>query len=246
MNAIDRLLLDIDGDVLALRTEHEAVRCKALRVIEDDSNVMPADVDFAIATCRLWAEFAIELEDEPPYTSRIDEMPVSRSPDHPDIVKYDWDFWPTRGEDDCPARVTGLTIHHTMSHSPLAVAQWTTRSQSEGGKGYPSIQYHFWVSQGDGCPVWQLAPMDWASWHDHTGKYQTTLSIGMAGRLHESKPPAEQLQAAAQLVVYLQKQLDIPLAEVQGHNGRYAGTICPGWDVAGWKSEFYEALADEV
>lgn len=250
MSEIDRLLLDIDSGVLLITSTHDEVRCNPLRMT-DYEGALADDTDFRIITRNFCADFAAESEDEPPYTSRIDEMPINRNPDHPDIVEYGWDSWPIRGKGDCPEAVTGLTIHHTMSHSPLAVARYCTNSRNDGGKGLPSTQYHFWVSQEDGCPVWQLAPMDWALWHDHTGTYQMTLSIGMAGRLHESKPPDEHLGATARLVVYLQRLLGLPLSEVQGHDQRAREaknikTDCPGWLLADWRDAFYIALENET
>jgi hypothetical protein len=137
----------------------------------------------------------------PPWIDRVAEMPVNPNPTHPDMVELGWKDWPRRKLDD----ITGITIHHTMSHSPLATARYCA-----GPKGYPSIQYHLWVGQGDGCPVYLLAPLEWGLWHDHTGAYQKTVSVGMAGRLHESKPPPEQLEATASLVAYLMDLLNIP------------------------------------
>jgi len=241
LSKIDELLEGLNGDVrLALTTEHQGpVECRLMHMNDYGGGLLDVDQDFAIITRKHWADFA--MIGEQPYTSRIAEMPVSHNPDHPDIVRHGWTFWPIRGEGDCPQGITGLTIHHTCSHSPLALAGWTTRRQENGGKGMCSIQYHFWVSQGDGCPVWQLAPLEWALWSDHTGPFQTTLSVGMAGRLHESHPPDEQIAATVKLVVYLQRRLDIPIAEVKGHCERYHGTECPGWNY-GWKAEFYEAL----
>ena len=184
------------------------------------------------------------LEPSPPHwTDRVDEMPVNFSPDHPYLVKRGWKWWPIRGEGKCPPEITGLTIHHTCSHSPLATARYCARSRSAGGKGYPSVQYHFWVSQGDGCPVWQLADLNWALWHDNTGAYQTTLSIGMAGRLDLQRPPVEQLYATAELVAYLMGHFNILLGEVKGHRD-YWPTKCPGWHLTHWREDFYEALKD--
>jgi len=177
------------------------------------------------------------------WTDRIAEMPVNTHPDHPDILANKLTAWPPRQLSD----ITGITIHHTMSHSPLETAKYCTRSVNKaGGKGYPGIQYQFWVSQGDGCPVYLLAPLDLAVWHDHTGGHPTTISIGMAGDLSVLKPPAEQIEATVRLVAWLMREYEIPLAEVQGHNERAIvrgyKTDCPGWKVKGWRVAFFAAL----
>ena len=146
-------------------------------------------------------------------------------------------MWPTRGEGD----LTGITIHHTLSHSPTATAKYCTAS-----KGYPTTQYHYWIAADDGCPVWQLVDPALMLWHDHTGPRQKTLSIGMAGRLHVGKPPEEQLAALVRLVKWLMEEHGIGQDEVQGHIDRAkrvgVGTVCPGWDAADWRGDFYQAL----
>jgi hypothetical protein len=182
------------------------------------------------------------LEPSPPWIDRVDEMPVNHAPDHPYLVKRGWQWWPIRGEGKCPAKVTGLTIHHTCSHSPKATARYCTNSRGKGGKGYPTIQYHWWVSAGDGCPVFLLADPEWALWSDNTGAYQTTFSIGVAGRWDKDKPSAEQIETTAGLAAYLQKARGILTPEVRGHHDRWSPTKCPGWHLAGWRDEFYEAL----
>lgn len=66
---------------------------------------------------------------------RVDEMPLNIYPTHPDFVRVfgaTANFWPIRGESvlvygksrNVPEDVTGITIHHTMSHSPLALVAW--------------------------------------------------------------------------------------------------------------------------
>ena len=173
--------------------------------------------------------------DGPPWIDRVAEMPVNTNPDQVYMVQRGWKAWPLRGTE---YPVTGLTIHHTMSHSPLATAQYCTKSVTKGGKGYPTIQYHYWVSQEDGCPVYRLVPDKEMIWHDQTGAFQTTLSIGLAGHLHIAPPPTEQLESAMILIRELCGEYNIPKGEVQGHNDRYKGTVCPGWDQARWRDTF--------
>lgn len=196
-------------------------------------------------TARALRELAATLEDE---IAAVDEQPfivdlvgqlaTNRSPDHIYLVQRGWSWWRLRKSEE----VTGITIHHTLSHSPEATAAYCSRPVSQGGKGYPSIQYHYWVSAGDECTIYKCAPVSWALWHDHTGANPTTISIGMAGHLHTHKPPAEQIDATARLVRWLMDSLGLEEDQVQGHTDRYAGTICPGWYRARWKGDFFEAL----
>jgi hypothetical protein len=192
----------------------------------------------------------VDQPEEVPWIDRVEEMPVNRAPDHPDLVKRKWTWWRTRE----PGQITGVTIHHTMSHSPLALARYMVRPVAEGGKGLPTVQYAYWVSAGDGCPVYKLALEEWAIWHDHTGANPTTISIGLAGSCHLKRPPNEQLETAAEFVRFLMGYHQFEVGQVQGHDQRAKEaanviTVCPGWLDEGiakpsgrWREAFYEAL----
>ena len=200
----------------------------------------------AQATAVMLRELADVLEEAvaagvpgaPPFQDIAQQLAVNRQPDHPYLVARGWDWWPVREASE----VAGITLHHTLSHSPKATASYCSRARAAGGKGYPSIQYHFWVAAGDGCPVYRCAPVEWAVWHDHTGAYPKTISVGMAGSLHLRAPVAEQLAAAVGLVAWLMGEYGVALEDVRGHNDRYERTVCPGWDRAAWRGAFYEAL----
>jgi len=158
---------------------------------------------------------------------------VNPRPFHRDFVRCfpGASVWPVRDT------ITGITIHHTMSHSPVATARYCTRV-----KGYPTTQYTYWVSADDGCPVYQCLRDSVACWHDHTGRLQTTISVGMAGRLDVAKPPLEQIAACVNLCAALMRRYGLQIEQVKGHNDRYSGTVCPGWDVSSWRDDFYEML----
>jgi hypothetical protein len=208
------------------------------------SNLRRIAIEVATAlrgTATAATEWADALEDATftgalPFIDRTAEMPVNLRPFHRDFVRAfpGRDMWPMRGPDDA----TGITIHHTLSHSPAATARYCTQA-----KGYPTVQYHYWVSADDGCPVYLLADPALALWHDHTGAHPTTLSVGMAGSLHLAQPPREQIEALVRLVAWLIKAHDVPIAQVQGHVDRFSGTVCPGWGQTGWRDAFYGALA---
>ena len=186
---------------------------------------------------------------EPPVPSfeiidRIAEFDkiVNTKPFHRDFINSFGELsttWPTRKE------VTGVTIHHTLSHSPTATAGYIVRS-----KGYPSTQYSYWVSADDGCPVYQCLRDNIACWHDHTGRLQTAMSIGMAGSLHVVKPSFEQMEACAKLCRVLMKRYGFGVDQVKGHidRAKLAGvsTVCPGWDAAHWRGEFYAILTGDA
>ena len=165
---------------------------------------------------------------------------VNTKPFHRDFINSFGELstmWPTRKE------VTGVTIHHTLSHSPTATAGYIVRS-----KGYPSTQYSIWVSADDGCPVYQCLRDNVACWHDHTGRLQTTMSVGMAGSWHIAKPSLEQMEACAKLCYMLMGRYGFGIDQVQGHNDRAkragVNTVCPGWDAAHWRDDFYKILRE--
>lgn len=183
---------------------------------------------------------ADDLEDEmdegdgPPWADITDEIPVNDNPTAPEA-------WWIRSLD----QITGITIHHTLSHNPYNVARYVIEH-----KGRPSIPYHLWVNRSG--EVWLCAPLKWGMWHDHTGHKNTNISIGMAGHLYKVRPPLEQLYATVRLVAYLMREYDVPLEQVQGHDDRVTNlpgysTQCPGWrGLDRWREDFYRLLQDQV
>ena len=187
-------------------------------------------------------EAALELP-APVFVDRVAEMPINTRPTHSGFVDRfpKQTFWPVRRLED----ISGVSIHHTRSHSPKETARICIN------KGYPTIQYHYWVSAGHGCPVWMLAKPTWMMWHDHTGTYQTTLSVTFAGYLHLHPPPGNQLKAAVRLVAWLMDEYGFPIEQVKGHNDRAwqvsrIKTQCPGWDDAGWRDTLFNLLQEVV
>jgi len=213
-----------------------------LELVEQARN----DCTSAVASLNTYLAEQQEPVNIVPFTDRTSEMPTNPNPDHPDMAVRQWHWWRLRSL----AKITGITIHHTLSHSPVALAKWITMPCSEGGKGYPTTQYAFWVSAGDGCPVWKLADLSWAIWHDHTGPLPRTISVGMAGALHVNSPPVEQMIATAKLCVYLADRFGFWIEQVQGHderawNASRVKTVCPGWHAAKWFDEFHSILKAE-
>lgn len=197
---------------------------KGLR--EKANNLRTASKDLSALAERLDVDLA---ELTRPYTDIIDQMPLNPQPTSPEV------WWIRQLRD-----IRGVTIHHTLSHSPINTAKYVIEE-----KGRPSLPYHFWVSHQGEC--WLCVPLFYGMWHDHTGHKNINISVGMAGYLHKVKPPPEQMVAAVRLVAWLMEQFNIPLSEVQGHNDRYAETICPGWDEGeGWREHFYSLLVDEI
>jgi N-acetyl-anhydromuramyl-L-alanine amidase AmpD len=173
-------------------------------------------------------EVALELRGDPeemlpPYDDISEQMPVNPRPTAPEA-------WWVREL----SQIEGITIHHTLSHSPEATARYVIEK-----KGRPTLPYHFWVTVEGDC--WLCVPLHYGMWHDHTGHNNVNISVGMAGHLHKVQPTGAQMEATVRLVRYLMAEYEIPLEQVQGHNDRHP-TTCPGWDAMNWRDRFYEAL----
>jgi len=246
---MEKLLKSLDGGVLILKGEHESiVRANPLRIREQDTDT--GDADFVLLTPNLRADFEVLAQDTPGRVEVIDitdQMPHNTNPTHPAYVKYlkkTWvNEWPTRS-----APPTGITIHHTLSHSPTNTAKYICFT-----KGYPRTQYHYWVSQETGCPIYLCLSPTYAPYHDHCG-VSPNLSIGMAGHLGYNRPPEEQLWAMVRLVAHLMDRYSLTTDQVDGHHERAllsgVDTECPGWlaDTPAtlpsgvWKRDFCIAL----
>ena len=140
------------------------------------------------------------------------------------------------------AQINGLTIHHTMSHSPHATAAYNINKPG----GRPSIPYHIWVTQTG--EVLLCLGLEEGCWHDHTGHQNTHISVGLAGSLHLESPPENQLDAAAKVAAWAIQTDTLPaiggIEQIKGHKDYYP-TTCPGWDSPDsgqWKATLYERI----
>ena len=248
MNQIDTLLETLNGGTLLISAEYGKLNAYITRVqAESVLDEAEADTAFSILTPTRCYEFAYLLP-SPLITDRISEMPINPNPFHVDFIRCfpGNSTWPVRD----PNEVTGITIHHTLSHSALNTAKYIVEK-----KGYPTTQYHYWVGQDTDAPISQLVGDHSMLWHDHTGARQTTLSIGMAGHLGHVRPPEEQLWNTVRLVSHLLDKYSLTVDDVDGHleRAKKAGisTECPGWlaDTSNtinsgvWKRDFCIALA---
>jgi len=158
--------------------------------------------------------------------------------------------------DDCPGslangwwyrrldEIDGVTLHHTLSDSPHAFAQWYV--QKDGGR--PSTPYTIWISQTG--EVLLCNDLSEGCWHDHCGHENTHLSVGLAGTLHVYRPAEVQLRAAARVAAWAVRnpEMGVSLEMVRGHRD-YTSTICPGWAAVAsghWKARFFALLQEEL
>ncbi len=169
----------------------------------------------------------VDVDRLPPFSNIVDSIPTNPHPTDPPA-------WWVRERDE----IKGITIHHTLSDSPVATARYVIDK-----KGRPTLPYHFWVGRTGDAAL--CVPLRFGMWHDHTGHNNVNISVGMAGHLHRLRPSGAQIEGTALLVRWLMHEYQIPLEQVQGHCDRYA-TICPGWDLKVWRDEFYQTLAGDV
>lgn len=147
-----------------------------------------------------------------------------------------------------PDQITGLTFHHTLSHSPWA---FTERYIHKGG-GRPSIPYTIWVTETG--EILSCLALEEGCWHNHHGHRNRELSVGLAGTLHIHHPSNAQLDAAARVAAWAvrHEEMRITLRTVGGHMdiGTYEGrTECPGWASAKsghWREKFYNMIRENL
>lgn len=241
MNTIEELFEDFDGGLVYLKTEHVKL---AANILHTDGTPGPdvhclneAGADFALLTQEGRAYLKV-LDTEPatPWDKDITNE-LATNANCPGSLAGGW--WQRK-----LSQITGLTFHHTLSDSPHAFASWYVKSSG----GRPSTCYSVWITQTG--EVLLCNALKEGNWHDHTGHKNRNLCVGLAGRLHEYRPAAVQLRAAARVAAWAvyDARINIALETVRGHMdvGTLKGkTQCPGWDSAAsghWKPELYEMI----
>lgn len=185
------------------------------------------------------------------YYPGVDVVFTSLEKESEEEVIYDRDIsWELPTNDNCTGKLSdgwwqrelsdidGLTVHHTLSHSPHATAEhYLTK---DGGR--PSIPYHIWITETG--EILKCLDYTEACWHDHTGHYNTHLSVGLAGNLAEHVPSDSQLESVGRVAAWFvnHPEMNITFETVKGHQD-YVQTECPGWHT-GWKGEFYWVLRE--
>lgn len=137
------------------------------------------------------------------------------------------------------AQITGITIHHTGCNTPQQAAQIHVN------QGKPTIEYHYFVGF-DGTIYHCLNPLI-GCWHDHTGHYNRNVAIALAGYWHQAVPGETQLSALAWITAQVAHEFGLSASNVDGHQERAkaaagVSTVCPGWNVAGWRARFFTLL----
>lgn len=209
-----------------------------VQVQNNDVVIVPAEA--GEITLRVVPIVHSEPEEVSLWIDLRDELPYNEKPDAASLLANRGGWW-ERSLDD----IDGIAIHHTTTNNLEATAAWTARPKAEGGKGYPSLQYHFWVA-ADG-EIFYCVDLGQGVWHDHCGDKNTHISVGMAGRLDVAPPPQAQLQATAWLVAHLCRQFALTVEQVNGHQEwawkhSRVKTACPGWNKAHWRTEFSKEL----
>jgi len=175
----------------------------------------------------IWHSFK---KDETIWDSDIrDELATNPGPYTSPILNEQGGWWKRE-----LVQIDGVTIHHTLSDSPHATAAYYV--QKDGGR--PTLPYTFWITQ-TGEILW-CVDLEEGLWHDHCSNFNTHLSVGLAGRLHEYRPSEAQLDAATKLCAWAVDDI----GDVKGHMDYYP-TVCPGWASAAsgyWKEDFYIKL----
>jgi N-acetyl-anhydromuramyl-L-alanine amidase AmpD len=132
-----------------------------------------------------------------------------------------------------------LVMHH--SAVPASVGVERIASYYVQNLQWPGIGFHYFIT-AEGR-ILQTNALTTVSYH---AKDADPVSVGicLAGNFTDVMPPAQQLDAAAQLCTWLLQELKLPIEAIKGHKD-YVVTQCPGnqWDGG---SNWRQALLDKV
>jgi len=134
-----------------------------------------------------------------------------------------------------------LVIHHTGA--PEDVGPEAIAAEHVTANGWPGIGYHF-VIDADGV-VYHTQDLTVVSYH--AAQFNpAAVGIALAGDFTGDEPAGAQLDAAAELVARLCRELGLPAEATRGHR-EMVPTPCPGDRfVADWKPRLLRAAGERL
>lgn len=128
-----------------------------------------------------------------------------------------------------------ITIHHAgemwfKGHDPLDKAR-KLQNYGQQQKNWPDIPYHYLIAP-DGTIV---EARDWHYEPESNTKYNLNgvMNIELFGNFEEQRVSVESLRSLVNLIVYLKRDLALPLEieKIRGHKDAAENqTVCPGKD----------------
>jgi hypothetical protein len=139
--------------------------------------------------------------------------------------------------------ITTLTIHHTVSPPDRSIE--SIAAYHVDSNGWPGIGYHFVIK--DTGIIYQTNYLTTKSYHAGSSAPgdENLISVGIAlqGDFTNAPPPQAQLDAARDLVAYLENELPTVTAVLGHRQMPGAATACPG---ATWQSWLPYITGDDI
>ncbi len=120
------------------------------------------------------------------------------------------------------AQIRHIVLHHTATSAD--VGPYEVAAEHVEVNRWPGIGYHFFVSaEGRASRTQDLNAQTF-----HARQFNpAAVGIALAGDYTSAVPPAPQLDAVADLIADLVRDLGLPLSSIRGHR-EIVGTPCPG------------------
>lgn len=155
----------------------------------------------------------------PPFVYVLPTHSVQKGVDHPE--------WRVTN----PRQWRYIIIHHSATAEDCAsTMDWTHRNE----RGWDCLGYDFVINNGSygsadgGVEVGQRWVLQMDGAHAGVKLYnEEGIGVVLVGNFEQTRPTAEQMAAALELVRWLQKEYNIPASNVLRHKD-IKSTLCPG------------------
>lgn len=133
------------------------------------------------------------------------------------------------------SQINKIVVHHTagtFSHDAFDINRWHTSPESEGGRDWPRIGYHFFIDKLG--TIFQVNHLNTRSYHTIDNN-TSGLAIALEGSFDKENLGNAQRQSLTKLISYLRNNLPQNL-QVYGHGELQSNKPdCPSIDLSMYK-----------